>query len=127
MPSTEARLFSTEDLSDRPTTASKLRRPIKPVPVATSSFSFTSDDKDDDYDDPLAALAAASSTATVSGDLTGSGMGSYMEAGDDADNDLAADDILNQVQDEDLEGLDLDEDEGTPAPHTGSSWGWGGM
>jgi tetratricopeptide (TPR) repeat protein len=92
----------------------------------------------DDWDDPLAQLAAATAAASSSAstgasssavpDRDSGGMAQWMDMGDDLENDMAADDILNQVQDEDLDGLELDEDDrGTPAPHTGSSWGWGGI
>lgn len=55
----------------------------------------------------------------------GSSVWASMATTDDAENDLAADDLLDQMDEADLEGLDLDD--GIPAPHTGPSWGWGGM
>lgn len=48
-----------------------------------------------------------------------------MDYSDNTANDDAADDLINQMDDADLEDLDLDD--GIPAPHTGPSWGWGGI
>lgn len=54
------------------------------------------------------------------------GTGALMGAEDNLENDLAADELFDAMDDADLEDLDLEET-GTPVPHTGPSWGWGAM
>jgi len=68
---------------------------------------------------------SAMPSSSVSHDM---GTGAFMDAEDNVENDLAADELFNAMDDADLEDLDLDEEEtGTPAPHTGPNWGWSAM